>query len=79
MLITLSLRVGLTHIVAGLWLPESNVLRCEAHDVAGFVDDTRSRTACADIDADVVILLDIHFVPDVHGALPARRICAGMG
>lgn len=68
----------LTHIVPSLWLPQSDVLRCQPDDVAGFVDDTGSGTACADIDADIVILLDVHFISDVDGALRARRVCTAV-
>ena len=70
--------VSLTYIVAGLWLPETDVLRCQPDDITRFIDNTCSRTACTDIDTDVVVLLNVYFVSDISGALPARRFCAAL-
>lgn len=44
-----------TYIVPSLWLPELDVLRGKAYNVAMVVDDTSSGTAGADIDSDVMV------------------------
>ena len=44
------------YIVASLWLPKANILRCQTNDISSFVDDTSSSTACTHVNAYEVVL-----------------------
>jgi len=66
-------RRGETHVIAGLRLPETNVLGGEAHNITNFVDDARPCASCANINADIMVHLDMNFVPNIEGALSGRR------
>lgn len=44
----------ITHIVALLWFPDADVLRCETFDLTCLVNETGSCTAGTYIDAEVV-------------------------
>jgi hypothetical protein len=44
------------YVVAGLGLPELDVLSSQCFDVAGLVNYAGARGASADVDADVVVL-----------------------
>lgn len=48
--------VGNAYIVAVLGLPQLDVLRGQSFDVTGLIDDAGAGRACADINADVVVL-----------------------
>lgn len=62
-----------THIVAGLWLPEANVLRSKADDIACLVNDTCSSTSCANVDANVMVHLHVHLIPVIDRILSSGR------
>ena len=45
------------YIVAGLWLPQTNVLRSQPYNITLVVHNTSSGTTCTDIDTNVVVHL----------------------
>ena len=47
-------KVDKPYVVLLLWLPEPNVLGCQADNVAVVIDDAGASAAGADVDADVV-------------------------
>lgn len=61
------------HIIPCLRLPEADVLGGEANDVADLVNDTSPGAPRADIDADIVVLLDVDFIPHVDRVLSNGR------
>ena len=58
---------ALAYVVPLLWLPESDVLRSQPEDVAFRVYDAGSGTASANVDADVIVSLDMKVVVRVRG------------
>ena len=60
-----------SYIIPSLWLPESDVLGRQPHDVSLVIDDTSSCASRAYIDTDVVIHLHENIVSRVEGVLPA--------
>lgn len=58
-----------SYIVSSLWLPKTDVLAGQTDNVALLVHDTCSCRACADVDADVVVLDDLDLVVGVDGHL----------
>ena len=70
---------SLAYIVSRLRLPQANVLRGQANNVAGLVDDTGSRTAGADVNANVMVHLDVNFVSVVKRVLTRGRSHAAIG
>lgn len=62
-----------TYVVASLGLPQANVLRREANNVACLVDDTGASTTSADVDSNIVILLHDNVVSHVDGILSHGR------
>lgn len=64
------------HVVASLGLPEANVLRGKADNVALVVHDTGTRTAGTDINTNVVINVRVKLVARVSRHL-ARLLPRG--
>jgi hypothetical protein len=58
------------YIIAMLWLPKANVLRGQPHNIALGIDDTGTSTASSDINADIVVEVDIQLLPGVSGSFP---------
>jgi hypothetical protein len=58
------------YIITMLWLPKANVLRGQPHNIALGIDDTGTSTASSDINADIVIKVDIQLLPGVSGSFP---------
>ena len=51
-----------THVMILLGLPETNVLRSQAYDIALGVNDTCSCTSSAHVDANVIIGMDMKLI-----------------
>ena len=65
-----------TYIIAGLWLPQANIFGREAHDISGFIDDTCSGATCANIDADIVVHLEVDFISRIRRVRSTGRSAA---
>lgn len=59
----------MSYIVTMFWLPESNVLRGQADDVALGIDDTSSGTASSDVNADEMVQMHLDILARVAGGL----------
>ena len=55
-------RLSRLYIVTLLWLPQPDILRGQANYVTLRIDDASSSTAGTDVDAYVVIHMDIEFI-----------------
>jgi len=69
-----------TYIVTSLGLPQADVLARQPHNVALLVHDARPSRAGADIDADIVVLVDHDLVVRIDRHLPGllpRRVAEG--
>lgn len=60
----------MNYIVTSLWLPETNVLRCQSHNIALVIHDTGSGAASTHIDTDVVVDLRVELIARVSRQLP---------
>lgn len=56
----------------GIRAATDNILQHQADNVTLAVDDTGAGTACAHVNTDVVIYLDLDLVAGVSGGLPRR-------
>ena len=65
------------YVVAGLWLPQTNVLRSQPYNITLVVHNTSSGTTCTDIDTNVVVLDDLDFIVRVDRHL-ARLLPRGL-
>ena len=50
------------YIVTLLWLPQADVLRGQAHNVAFGIDNTSSSATGTNVDANVVIHMYVQFI-----------------
>lgn len=67
---TSQLEYGLgAHVVSLLGLPETDVLRSHAQNIAIAVDDAGAGTAGADVDSEVVVHVWVQLVMGVSGHL----------
>ena len=66
-----ALKSASTYIVAGLRLPQLDVLRREADNVTMLIDNAGSSTASPNIDANVVIDMRTELVVRIGGELTA--------
>ena len=60
------------YIVALLWLPQTDILRGQAHDVAFGIDNASASTAGADVNSNIVIHVDVQLIVGI------RRVLAGI-
>lgn len=54
-----------TYVETSLRLPEANVLRRQSNDIPVAVNDTRTRTPSAHVDANVMVLVDLNLISSI--------------